>query len=73
MGPLLLVVMLAQVTAPLDHPPPSEIPVDPMEAFTEIRPRTISFTGRFAPDGKVATMQIEISSGCRLPLPSHGS
>lgn len=69
MAPLLLAVMLAQVAAPADHPPPREIPVDPVEAFVENWTETISFTGRFGTAGAVATIEIHESSGLHAPRP----
>lgn len=66
MVPLLLALVLAGVPLAVDKWP-GEIPTEHDEAPMKSCTRTISFTGRFTPDGKVATIEIEESSGFGKP------
>lgn len=69
MGPLLLLLMLAPPVSTMGDARNDEIPLHPLDGFRTISTETISFTGRFGPDGAVATIEIDESSGLHAPRP----
>lgn len=71
MGPLLLAIVLAGVRVAVAEEPDSARAAA-MRQLEELSPtftKTISFTGRFAPDGGIATIEIDESSGYSAPRP----
>jgi hypothetical protein len=71
MGPLLLLLQLVLATPSLgrDAPARGEIPSVPDQPFETNRTDVMSFSGRFAPDGTTATIEITTHSGIEAPRP----
>lgn len=67
--PLLLELVLATPAPVGDDLLHAEIPGDPDAPFRSIRTDTTTFSGRFAPDGAVATIAITSSTGIGAPPP----